>query len=78
MAVGSGRPGVARGTAVLTYQQVAEILFRRGVLASPHEYVVRWCEREAFRKIRAADPGLVSELAAIRDGHERTPVVEIY
>ena len=78
MSIGSGRPGVARGTAVRTYQQVAEILFRRGVLPSPHEHVVRWCEREAFRKIKAADPGLIKELAAIRDGHARTPVVEIY
>lgn len=48
--------------AVLTKQEVAYILFARGVLPKPDRNVVDWYERSAFRKIREQFPELADEI----------------
>lgn len=65
-----------RGTAVRTQQEVADIMFARGLLRSPDRRMVRWYEGQAFAKIRALWPELADEIAD--EGHERVPVVEVY
>lgn len=65
-----------RGTAVRTQQEVANIMFARGLLRSPDKRMVRWYEGQAFAKIRALWPELADEISD--DGGSRTPVVTIY
>jgi hypothetical protein len=65
-----------RGTAVRTQQEVADIMYARGLLRSPDKRMVRWYEGQAFRKIRALWPELADEIAD--DGHARLPVVRVY
>jgi hypothetical protein len=48
--------------AVLTYQEIADILFERGILPSPNKSSVQWYEQSAFRKIRKAFPELAVEI----------------
>lgn len=48
--------------AIRTEQEVADILFARGVLKSANRHVVNWYERSAFRKIRKQFPELADEI----------------
>lgn len=48
--------------AVRTEQEVADILYARGVLNSPDRNVVNWYERSAFQKIRKQFPELADEI----------------
>jgi len=45
-----------------TSQEVADILFRRGVLPKADKNVVNWYERSAFAKIREHVPELADEI----------------
>jgi hypothetical protein len=65
-----------RGTAVRTQQEVADIMYARGLLRSPDKRMVRWYEGQAFAKIRALWPELADEIAD--EERARTPVVRIY
>lgn len=48
--------------AIRTQQEVADILFDRGVLKSPSRTTVDWYERNAFKKIRKLFPELAQEI----------------
>lgn len=48
--------------AVKTQQDVADILFERGVIPAPDRHVVNWYERSAFKKIREQFPELEDEI----------------
>jgi len=54
--------GNANPHAILSQQEVAEILFSRGVIPKPCRKIVQWAERNAFAKIRALHPELADEL----------------
>ena len=54
--------GNANPFAVRSQQEVADILYARGVIPKPDRKIVQWAERNAFAKIRALHPELSEEI----------------
>lgn len=50
--------GNANPHAVRSQQEVADILYARGVIPKPCRKIIQWVERNAFAKIRALHPEL--------------------
>ncbi len=62
--------GNANPHAVRSQQEVANILFARGVILKPDRRIVQWAERNAFAKIRALHPELAELIESESDGSE--------
>ena len=60
--------GNSNGLAVRSQQEVADILFRRGLIPKPCRKIIQWAEVNAFRKIRALHPELAAEIEDERRG----------
>lgn len=58
--------GMANDYAIRSQQEVAEILYERGLIEKPDRKIVQWLETKVFRQIRAMWPELENELEADR------------
>ena len=54
--------GNANQYAIRSQQEVAIILFRRGLIRKPDRKIIQWLERNALAKIRALHPELAVEI----------------
>lgn len=56
---------MANDYAIRSQQEVADILYARGLIAKPDRKIVQWLESKVFRQIRALWPELEGELEAL-------------
>jgi hypothetical protein len=54
--------GQSNGLAIRSQQEVADILFSRGLIPKPCRKIVQWAEKNAFAKIRVLHPELADEI----------------
>ena len=54
--------GNSNGLAIRSQEEVANILFCRGLIRKPDRKIVQWLERNALEKIRALHPELAVEI----------------
>jgi len=62
--------GNANPHAVRSQQEVADILYARGVIKKPCRKIIQWAEKNAFAKIRALHPELAELIESESDGSE--------